>query len=74
MHSTLANNWENHFRDRPSNELSNKTMPALLESFANKKSIEDCLTSALEEQDTVFMATALISGHIMFLHVLIGTE
>ena len=68
MHSTLANNWENHFKDRPSNELSNKTMPALLESFANSKSLDDCLTSALEEQDTVFMAKAPISGHIMFLH------
>ena len=68
MPSTLANNWENHFKDRPSNELSDKTMEALLESFANNKSLDDCLISALEEKDTVFMAKAPITGHIMFLH------
>ena len=68
MPSTLANNWENHFKDRPSNQLSNKTMSALLESFDNDKSLDHCLTTALEETDTIFMAKAPISGHIMFLH------
>jgi len=48
MSNILANNWENHFKDHPSNEGSNKTMSELFLSF-NLTSPDDCLASAIEE-------------------------
>ena len=33
----LANNWENFFKDNPTNEDSNKTMVALFELFGAPK-------------------------------------
>jgi len=68
MSSILSNNWENFFKDRPSNELSDKTMADLFSSFNAGKSLDECLSAAIEEQDTVFLAKALITNHIMFLH------
>ena len=64
----LANNWENFFKDNPINEDSNKTMAALFELFGAPKTPAECLQAAIEEQDTVFIAKAPVSNHIIFLH------
>ena len=64
----LTNNWENHFRDNPTNEVNNKTMVQLMESFGAGIPTADCLVKATEEQDMVFMAKAPVSNHILFLH------
>ena len=64
----LANNWENFFKDNPTNEDSNKTMVALFELFGAPKNPAKCLQAAIEEQDTVFIAKAPVSNHIMFIH------
>jgi len=68
MPTILANNWENFFKDHPSNEQSNKTMEALLDGFKTAKSLADCLQFAIEEKETVFIAKAPVTNHIMFLH------
>ena len=64
----LADNWENYFKDNPLNEESNKKMQQLFELFGANKTPEQCLKAAIDEQDTVFMAKAPISNHIIFLH------
>ena len=67
MSIIMSNNWENHFKDHPSNEVRNKTMSALLSRF-NLTTPADCLAYAIEEQETVFLAQAPITHHILFLH------
>ena len=64
----MANNWENHLKDDPSNEFSNKTMDKLFEAFGPTKDPATCMIEALSEQQTVFLAQAPISNHILFLH------
>ena len=64
----LANNWENFFKENPLNEESNRTMQQLFELFGANQNFAQCLESAINEQDTVFMAKAPISNHIIFLH------
>ena len=68
MSSIMSNNWENHLKDDPSNEFSNKTMDKLFDAFAPAKTPAMCLTEAIAEQQTVFLAQAPISNHILFLH------
>ena len=68
MTTTMANNWENHLKDDPSNEFSNKTMDKLFEAFGPTKDPATCMIEALSEQQTVFLAQAPISNHILFLH------
>ena len=64
----LANNWENHFKENPTNEDNIKTMDQLIDLFAPNITIYDCLYNSLKEQDTVFMAKAPNSDHIIFFH------
>ena len=68
MPTILANTWENHFSANHSNEASNKSMSALFLSFNHQKTVEACISTASEEVDTIFIAKAPISNHIMFLH------
>ena len=68
MPSTFANNWENHVKDHPSNNLSNKMVVSFFSCFSTKKSLDDCLFSAIEEKHTNLMAQAPITSYIMFLH------
>ena len=67
MSRILSNNWENYFKDHPSNEASNKTMDELFTNF-NLTTSSACLASTIEEQDTVLLAQAPITNHIFFLH------
>ena len=64
----LANNWENFFKYNLINEESNKTIVALFELFDAPKTPAECLQAAIEEQDTVFIAKAPVSNHIIFFH------
>ena len=68
MPTILANTWENHFSANHSNEASNKSMSALFLSFNHQKTVEACISTATEEVDTIFIAKAPISNHIMFIH------
>ena len=68
MPTSLANNWENHFRGIPNMEESNKTSDELMQLFDRESSIDDCLSNATEEKDTVFMVKAPFSNNIVFLH------
>ena len=43
-------------------------MATLFELFGQPKTTAECLQAALDEQDTVFMAKAPISNHIIFIH------
>ena len=45
----LSNNWENHFKNDPTNEDNNKTMDQLIALFAPNVSTEDCLAHSLKE-------------------------
>ena len=67
MSNILSNNWENHFKEHPSNEANNKIMDELFEIF-NLTTPSVYLVSAIEEQETVFIAQAPITNHILFLH------
>ena len=64
----LANNWENFFKDHPSNKDSNRTMETLFELFSAPKTTAECLQASFAKQDTVFMAKAPILNHIIFIH------
>ena len=68
MTTTMANNWENHLKDDPSNKFSNKTMDKLFEAFGSTKSSATCMTEAISEQQTFSLVQAPISNHILFLH------
>ena len=68
MTTIMANNWENHLKDDPSNEFSNKTMDKLFEAFDLTKIPSPCMIEAISKQQTVFLAQAPISNHILFLH------
>jgi hypothetical protein len=68
MSTTLANTWESHFRNHPSNEASNKTLSQLFELFDIADQAEKCKTFALSEPDTLFLALAPISGHLLPFH------
>ena len=68
MSPTLANTWESHFRNHPSNEASNKTLSQLFELFDIADQAEKCKTFALSEPDTLFLALAPISGHLLPFH------
>ena len=43
-------------------------MSALFLSFNHQKTVDACISTASEEVDTIFIAKAPISNHIMFLH------
>ena len=68
MLNVLSNNWENYFGDHPSNETSNKTMADLFLSFGVRTSAQNCMNTAIAEQETVFMIRSPLTNHIMFLH------
>ena len=68
MNTIMSNNWENHLKDDPSNEFSNKTMVELFSSFGPTKTPDTCLDEAVSEDHTVFIAQAPVSNHILFLH------
>ena len=64
----LTNNWENHFKGNPMNKDNNKTMDHIINLFAPNITIDDCLSNSQKEKDTVFMAKAPNSDHIIFFH------
>ena len=68
----LANNWGDHFKENPKNEDNNKTIDQLIDLFAPRITIDDFLSNILKEQDTVFMAKAPNTDHIIFLHHVIN--
>ena len=68
MSSTLANSWENHLKDHPSNEASNKALSQLFEIFKVEDEVDRCTTFALTEPNTLFLALAPISGHLLPFH------
>ena len=51
--TSLANNWKNHFCGIPNMEESNNTIDELMQLFDRESSIDDCLSNATEEKDTV---------------------
>ena len=68
MPITQSNNWENHFRDNPENEVSNRTSDALMRNFHQDVSVDDYLANGIEEQDTVLIMKALYSSHVTFIY------
>ena len=51
----LGNNWENHFKDNPTNKDNNKMMKQLIALFAPTIDLDACISNSINEQDTVFM-------------------
>ena len=64
----LGNNWENHFKDNPTNEDNNKTMDQLIALFTPTVDLGNCLANSLNEQDTVFMGETPNANQIIFFH------
>ena len=64
----LVNNWENHFKDNPTNEDNNKTMDQLIALFAPTVDLDTCLANSLNEQDTVFIGKSPNANRIIFFH------
>ena len=64
----LGNNWDNHFKNNPTNEDNNKTMDQLIALFAPTIDLENCLANSLNEQYTIFMGKTPNANHIIFFH------
>ena len=64
----LGNNWENHFKENPTNEDNDKTMDQLIALFAPTVDLDTCLANSLNEQDTVFMGKTPNANHIILFH------
>ena len=62
----LGNNWENHFKDNPTNKDNNKMMDQLIALFAPTVDLDTCLSNSLNEQDTVFTGKTPNANHIIF--------
>ena len=61
-----ANNWKSHFRKHSNNDTNNNTIEDLFHIFSTQPP-SGCLSSSVEEQETIFLALAPISSHIQFL-------
>ena len=64
----LGNNWENHFKNNPTNEDNKKMMDQLIALFSPTVDLDNCLANSLNEQDTVFMGKTPKANHIIFFH------
>ena len=70
----LGNNWDNHFKNNPTNEDNDKTMDQLIELFAPTVNLDNCLANSLNEQDTVFLGKTPNDNHIIFFQDIIKLE
>ena len=70
----LGNNWDNHFKNNPTNEDNDKTMDQLIELFAPTVNLDNCLANSLNEQDTVFLGKTPNDNHIIFFQHIIKLE
>ena len=68
MLSTLVNYWESFLNSHPSNETSNKTLAQLFSLSITGDEFEQLTYFALSKPNTLFIAKAPISNHILFFH------